>query len=99
MVYWFTNQPDQSESFNYYQTAFEADSRYLGSLISTINQKTEQDYPLTLDVKRCLFCTYRSLCNRGVKPGELCLLEEWQESSPSSEDVSLDYEQIGEIEF
>jgi len=42
---------------------------------------------------------YRSLCDRGEKPGEIHQLEEWQESCPSSEEVSLDYEQIGEIEF
>ncbi|OGO12032.1 MAG: hypothetical protein A2Y53_02945 [Chloroflexi bacterium RBG_16_47_49] len=99
MIYWFTNQPELPERFSYNSPAYEADSRYLGNLISTISLKSDAIFPLTPDEKRCLFCTYRSLCNRGVKPGELPQLEEWQESIPSSQDVIIDYEQIGEIEF
>lgn len=99
MIYWFTNQPEQSERFSYNKSAYEEDFRYLGNLISTTSQKSEPIFPLTPDVKRCLFCIYRSLCNRGVKPGELQQLEDWQESEPSSENVTIDYEQIGEIEF
>lgn len=99
MIYWFTNYPEQPERFNYSQQGYDEDSRYLGSLITMISQKIEKIYPLTPDVRRCLFCTYRSLCNRGVKPGEVPELEDWQETTPSSEDVSIDYEQIGEIEF
>jgi hypothetical protein len=99
MIYWFTNYPDQPERFSYNDSAYELDDKYLGNLSFTINQKSEPIFPLTPDIKRCLFCTYRSLCNRGVKPGDLHQLEEWQESGPSSEDISLDFEQIGEIEF
>jgi CRISPR/Cas system-associated exonuclease Cas4 (RecB family) len=99
MIYWFVNHPGQQERFSYNESSFEADAKYLGNLISSINQLSKTIFPLTPDVKRCLFCTYRSLCDRGVKPGELLQLEERQESGLSSEDVSLDYEQIGEIEF
>jgi len=99
MIYWFTNHPDQPERFGYNSSAYEADDRYLGNLSTTINQKSEPIFPLTPDVKHCLFCVYRSLCDRGEKPGEMHQLEEWQESWPSSEEVSLDYDQIGEIEF
>lgn len=99
MIYWFANYPEQPEQFAYTQSAYSDDVIYLGNLISTISQKAEKVYPLTPDVRRCLYCTYRSLCNRGVKPGELPHLEDWQEAEPMSEDVSIDYEQIGEIEF
>jgi hypothetical protein len=99
MIYWFTNQPDQPERFSYTRSSYEQDSVYLENLISTISQKSEPIFPLTPDVNRCLFCTYRSLCDRGVKPGELHQLEEWQETKPSSEAVTIDYDQIGEIEF
>jgi len=99
MIYWFTNYPEQPERFSYSQKAYLEDSKYLADLISLISKKTEKIFPLTPDVRRCLFCTYRSLCNRGVKPGELAHLEDWQEAGPSSGDVSIDYDQIGEIEF
>jgi CRISPR/Cas system-associated exonuclease Cas4 (RecB family) len=99
MIYWFANYPDQPELFSYDGEALAAHTKYLSQLISNINRKTETIFPLTPDVSRCLFCTYRSLCNRGVKPGELHQSVAWQESAPSSEAVSFDFEQIGEIEF
>jgi len=99
MIYWFTNYPEQPERFNYTGAAYKEDDQYLENLIGMISQKSDQVYPLTPDVKRCLYCTYRSLCNRGVKPGEIFQLEDWQSDEPSVEDVSIDYEQIGEIEF
>ncbi|HEX9091024.1 MAG TPA: PD-(D/E)XK nuclease family protein [Anaerolineales bacterium] len=99
MIYWFTNYPEQPERFSYSQKAYLEDSKYLADLISLINRKSEKIFPLTPDVRRCLFCIYRSLCNRGVKPGELPHLEDWQEAEPSSGDVSIDYDQINEIEF
>jgi len=98
MIYWFTNQPEQPVRFPYDQSNYQEDSRYIGNLISTIDQKSEPIFPLTIDIKRCLFCTYRSLCNRGVKPGDLQHLEEWLEPEPA-EEVTIDFDQIGEIEF
>jgi CRISPR/Cas system-associated exonuclease Cas4 (RecB family) len=98
MIYWFTNQPELLERFPYNQSNYREDARYLGNLIETINSKSEPIFPLTPDIKRCLFCTYRSLCNRGVKPGDLQHLEEWIEPE-SPDEVSIDFDQIGEIEF
>jgi hypothetical protein len=97
MIYWFTNQPQQPERFSYNGSNHQEDARYLGELIANINSKSESIFPLTLDVKRCLFCTYRSLCNRGVKPGDLQHLDEWIEPE-SPDEVNLDFDQIGEIE-
>jgi hypothetical protein len=98
MVYWFANQPEQPERFQYGQLSFQEDGRFLENLISSIDSKTETIYPLTPDVRRCLFCTYRSLCNRGVVPGDLEHLEEWLEPDIPDE-VTIDIDQIGEIEF
>jgi hypothetical protein len=98
MIYWFTNQPDRPERFAYNSLNYQEDTRHLSNLISTIDQKSERIFPLTPDVKRCLFCTYRSLCNRGVKPGDLQHMDEWLEPE-SPEEVSIDFDQIGEIEF
>jgi hypothetical protein len=98
MVYWFANQPEQPEHFQYDQPSYQEDCRMLGRLISTIDGKTETIYPLTPDVRRCLFCTYRSLCNRGVTAGDLEHLEEWLEPETPDE-ITIDFDQIGEIEF
>ncbi len=98
MIYWFTNQPEQPESFAYSQAKYAEDQRFLLNLVTTIDRKVEKIYPLTPDVRRCLYCTYRSLCNRGVTPGDMEHLEEWTEPE-SAEDVSIDFDQIGEIEL
>jgi CRISPR/Cas system-associated exonuclease Cas4 (RecB family) len=99
MIYWFTNKPDEPEHFHYNDQAFHDDERYLGNLVSIISHMTEPVYPLTSDQKPCLFCTYRSFCNRGVKPGNIDEFNEWQELEYSTESVTINYEQIGEIEF
>ena len=98
MIYWFTNHPGQPETFSYDPSRYKDDERNLTNLISTIDHKTDEIFPLTPDVRRCIFCTYRSLCNRGVTAGDLQHLEEWQDVE-TSEEVSIDFDQIGEIEF
>jgi hypothetical protein len=98
MIYWFANQPEQPERFPYDKSNYQEDNRYLSNLLSTISQKSEPIFQLTIDAKRCLFCMYRSLCNRGVKPGDLEHLEEWLEPE-SPEEVAIDFDQIGEIKF
>jgi CRISPR/Cas system-associated exonuclease Cas4 (RecB family) len=98
MVYWFANQPDQLERFAYDDNSYREDGRLLSNLISTIAQKTEPVFPLTPDIKRCLYCTYRSLCNRGVTAGDLQHLEREPEVDLDGE-ITIDFDQIGEIEF
>ena len=98
MIYWYANQPEKLERFTYNKSTRQEDARYLGNLFATINSKSEAVFPLTPDVKRCLFCTYRSLCNRGEKPGDMQHLEEWLEPG-SPDEVGIDFDQIGEIEF
>lgn len=98
MIYWFANQPQQAERYPYNQSNYLEDGSYLGKLISSINSQSEAVFPLTPDVKRCMFCTYRSLCNRGVIPGDLHQYEGWL-SSDSPDELNLEFDQIGEIEF
>jgi CRISPR/Cas system-associated exonuclease Cas4 (RecB family) len=98
MIYWFTNHPAQPEHFEYSPSRQREDERYLTDLVSTIARKAEPVFPLTPDVRRCLYCTYRSLCNRGISAGDLQHLEEWQDSSDSG-DIDLDFDQIGEIDL
>jgi CRISPR/Cas system-associated exonuclease Cas4 (RecB family) len=98
MIYWFTNYPEQPERFPYNQSSYDDDERTISSLIAVIDQKSEEIYPLTPDTRRCLYCTYRSLCNRGVEAGDIHHLEEWLEPDAPDE-VRIDFDQIGEIEY
>ena len=96
MVYWFANHPDQTIRIPYSSAAYQADEAYLTSLIETILRLDESEFHLTVDEKRCAYCTYRSLCNRGVSAGSLSDL--WDEADDEV-GFSLDFEQIAEIEF
>ncbi len=96
MVYWFADHPSQPERFVYGDQAFQEDEAYLNELIGTILRLDENDFPLTTDLRRCAYCAYRSLCERGVRAGDLDQIEaDLGEELP----VELDFEQIAEIEF
>ena len=105
MIYWFANFPEQPERFPYNDRQHAADQSYLNDLVSQIQHKSavsstqpDSEFPLTQDEKRCRFCAYRSLCDRGVQAGSVDLMEmgETEEAAPQ---ITLDLEQIGEIEF
>ena len=56
-------------------------------------------FPLTDDERRCRFCSYRSLCDRGGA-GRLedFDLDEYEDED-EAEAIMLDFDQIAEIEF
>ena len=102
MVYWFANFPAAPERFAYDAAQYRADEVYLVSLVEEIQQAVErfggEDFPLTAQERRCNFCAYRSLCQRGVRAGALKEAEE--ELGVGEEfDVELDFEQIAEVEY
>lgn len=97
MIYWFADYPADMERFTYTQAAFEADDKYLVSLVDTILNLQESEFYLTSDEKRCAFCTYRSLCNRGISAGHFD--EQILAAEDQSQEVLVDFEQIAEIEF
>jgi hypothetical protein len=51
-----------------------------------------------MDITKCKFCTYRSLCERGDKAGDLDELES-MDGLPPDQDWELDFEKIEEIAF
>lgn len=111
MVYWFANHPDKPEGFPYSIAQFEKDAEFLHQTITLIKQLVADDspkkpgegFPLTTNEKRCAFCIYRSLCARGVEAG--VLIEEASEyellleDGPELSEISLNLDQIAEIEF
>ncbi len=102
MIYWFANYPDQPERLPYDATQFEADGRLLTELVVEIAGRNEPIFPLTDDVTRCRFCTYRSLCGRGITAGDLDEADDQaavpEEAAPDWT-AGFDFEQIGEIVF
>jgi hypothetical protein len=95
MVYWFAAFDGAVERFPYDAGQHEADGDYLANLVSDIAAHQESIWPLTPDERRCRFCTYRSLCERNVKPGFLGDLDEDLELP----ELEIDLEQVAEIEF
>jgi CRISPR/Cas system-associated exonuclease Cas4 (RecB family) len=101
MIYWFANFPGDPERFNYTSLQYEQDGNYLSSLIQEISNLSTEAFELTSQEKNCRFCTYRSLCDRGVKAGSMDEVDfdepgdrEHQPATPL-----LDFEQVAEIEF
>jgi len=99
MVYWFAEYPDDPQRFAYDTAQYEADEAYLSSLIGEIVGRIDNSsYPLTTQERRCRYCPYRSLCQRGIRAGAFDEIED--ELEPGGEfDVALDFEQIAEIEY
>jgi CRISPR/Cas system-associated exonuclease Cas4 (RecB family) len=98
MIYWFAEDPTKPERFGYTLKQWTEDRAYLAALIQEISLREKDHFTLTPDVKKCLYCNYRSLCNRGDKAGSAQDLEdEFEEPETPAQD--LGFEQIGEIEF
>ena len=91
MIYWFANFPDTTIQFQYSDTQFRRDREHIFSLISRIGE--EENFPLTIDEKRCTYCPYRSYCDRGISAGSSL------EDSEDQTNAALDWDSVPEIEF
>ena len=98
MVYWFANFPEEPAHFVYDTAQYEADEAYLTSLVGQVANLSNSFYPLTTQKRHCKYCRYRSLCQRGVRAGALDEIEDELELDEGF-DISLDFEQIAEIEY
>jgi len=96
MIYWFAEAPNEPEIIRYNTNQHAKDEAYLKSLIAEINGLSPAAFTLTPNVERCRFCTYRSLCDRGVGAGDLDEMD--IELEPPAE-AEFDFDQIAEIAF
>jgi len=96
MIYWFAEAPNEPEIIRYNTNQHAKDEAYLKSLIAEINGLSPEAFMLTPNVERCRFCTYRSLCDRGVGAGDLDEMD--IELEPPAE-AEFDFDQIAEIAF
>ena len=94
MIYWFADFPEDPAQFPYNAAQFQRDWDTLLKLSDEV--ATASSYPLTEDRQKCLFCTYRSYCERGIRAGD----SEQAEAEMEAEELfDVDFEQIGEIAF
>jgi CRISPR/Cas system-associated exonuclease Cas4 (RecB family) len=103
MIYWFARFPAQAQRFGYDTQQYKDDEGYLERLASEIEDRPEKDFSLTQDEKRCRYCIYRSLCERGVRASwlesELSELEAEGSQEVEAPGIDFSFEQIGEISF
>jgi len=106
MIYWFAQYPDQPVTLPYDAAQYAADHQYLSELIEEIENLARDsgelvrtpspgfEWPKTPDERKCAYCVYRSLCNRGVRAGT---------GDPGEEDFDLvariNIDQIDAIEY
>jgi CRISPR/Cas system-associated exonuclease Cas4 (RecB family) len=93
MVYWYADFPTEPARFAYTDSRYKRDWDALTGLVSEILH--HRHFPLTEDVKKCAFCTYRSYCNRGEKAGE----PEELDLETELAGIEINFEQIAEIEY
>jgi CRISPR/Cas system-associated exonuclease Cas4 (RecB family) len=94
MIYWFADFPNEPARFEYTAAQCQRDWDLLLKLSDEIDSAS--DYPQTDDRQKCLYCTYRSYCERGVRAGDWA---EAETESQAEELFDVNFEQIGEIAF
>ena len=94
MIYWFADFPEEPARFPYNSAQFQRDWDTLLKLSDEVASATA--YPLTEDRQKCLFCTYRSYCERGIRAGDI---EQAEAERDAEELFDVNFEQIGEIAF
>ena len=94
MIYWFADFPEEPARLPYNSAQFQRDWDALLNLAEEV--ASASSYPLTEDRQKCLFCTYRSYCERGIRAGDV---EQAEAEREAEELFDVNFEQIGEIAF
>jgi hypothetical protein len=78
MIYWFAQYPDQPIALPYDAAQHADDRQFLYGLsdeIETLARGSQpsqgSEWDKTPDERKCAYCVYRSLCNRGVQAGTI----------------------------
>ena len=96
-IYVQKKQSQNTVNFDYDQSRSLQDKAFLESLITEIMGKEPGSFTRTQDERKCKYCVYRSLCERGITAGNF----EEQEDEVDIEQLleNLDYEAQDEIAF
>ena len=92
LVYWFA-ETGETATFDWTGELLRNSETRLAQLLNEI--MASPNFEKTTDQRRCRFCVYRSLCERGDIPGDLNDLE----NEELSGGISFDLDEIEEISF
>lgn len=95
LVYWFAEAPGEPQLFPYSAGLHEENKAYLGGLIGEVLGRHQEVWPLTDDARKCQFCVYRSLCDRGVKAGDYRDVD----TEVDTFDFDIDLDSVEEVAF
>ncbi len=106
MIYVYVRHSvDNTLTFSYDAAHHTHNRTHLEQLVSEIAALELGEFPLTEEKRRCKFCVYRSLCERGQNAGKLSDMEEMEEMEAEPElDLDallggLDFDAQDEIAF
>jgi hypothetical protein len=99
LVYWSVSAPESPQVFEYSAALHAAAGDELAALAGDLAGRMAGEFPLTDDLKKCRYCIYRSLCDRGREPGAVDEYAGLETPGPDDVDPDLDLDQVGEIEF
>jgi len=97
MIFWFATCPEEPWRFKYTTQRYQSDREELHRIISEIIKLPEGRFMLTNHEKRCEYCVYRSLCNRGIQAGDWLTQED--EVGDENIPLNVNFDQVAEIEF
>jgi hypothetical protein len=97
--YWYPMSSDPEEIFPYSTSMHSDNLDVLTVVITKIDDLIDSGeiFPLTDDIENCSKCIYRSLCERGVRAGEIDIFTEIDQEDLSN--VHFDLDNISGIEF
>lgn len=89
LLYWFPAFPEKSFEFSFSDSLLHQNQAFFSNLIKEIAAKEPGEFSKTDDLRRCDFCQYRSLCERGIKAANM---EESQELDIDALIESMDFD-------
>lgn len=97
MLYWYPAFPEKPVVLSFTADWMEKTRHILENLANEIIHLDLEIFPLTTDEKKCQFCRYRSLCERGASAGNLNDLEE--DEVEINCDININFDEIEGIAF
>jgi hypothetical protein len=90
MIYWYPAYPDNPVILTFDSAWLEKTRAVLQKLVNEITSLKLDIFPLTVDTKKCQFCRYRSLCERGTTAGFLDEEDDTDQEDEDSPDINFD---------
>ena len=75
-TYWYSEFPTLPETISYTAQMDQSFDEQLHNLISKIASLDHDGFDMTENIRHCLYCRYRSYCNRGSTAGDLNAMDD-----------------------